>query len=204
MLSIIHFINETLFFITTGLYKNNKWSMDGAPGPFVIHKDKSKKKLEESLSNIDKHGPQPPTDEPAKDRFKQWLFYPEKSSKEEKNPLSATVATTSSGSMTQVTFYKFAQHFVDSLPNDQGRGKKPVILFLDGHVSRWSIAALRHLQYNNVYCFFLPSHTSIWSQPNDCGVNKRFHMCIERVTRYKRREGNEPTTSYFNKIFFEA
>ena len=55
-----------------------------------------------------------------------------------------------------------------------------------------------------MYCFFLPSHTSIWSQPNDCGVDKCFHMCIERATRYKRQEGNEPTTSYFNKIFFEA
>ncbi len=72
------------------------------------------------------------------------------------------VETTGSGSMS-------------SLPENHGA----TILFLDGHASRWSVPALRYLLKNRVFPFILASHTSIWSQPNDGGVNKRFHRAIE-------------------------
>jgi len=81
------------------------------------------------------------------------------------------VETTGSGSMTQEVFMVYANHFVSNLQPDHG----PVILFLDGHGSRWNKHALLYLMRNNVFPFILASHTSIWSQPNDAGVNKRFH-----------------------------
>jgi len=70
--------------------------------------------------------------------------------------------------MTQEVFYAYAQHKVLSLPENHGAN----ILFLDGHTSHWSVPALCYLLKNRVYPFFLASHTSIWSQPNDGGVNK--------------------------------
>ena len=70
--------------------------------------------------------------------------------------------------MTQEVFFVYAKHFVNVLPPNHG----PVILFLDGHASRWNSHALQYFMDNKVYPFFLASHTSIWAQPNDAGVNK--------------------------------
>jgi len=55
-------------------------------------------------------------------------------------------------------------------------GGKPALLFLDGHASRWSVNALFYLRKNNVFVFCVPSHTTIWSQPNDAGPNASFHV----------------------------
>jgi hypothetical protein len=111
------------------------------------------------------------------------------------------VATTHSGSMTQETFVHFARHFVDSLPPNSG----PVVLFLDGHGSRWNVHALNYLMENNVYPFFLASHTSIWAQPNDAGVNKRFHWCVEfEIKSVRRTCRSAPTVKYFNEALCNA
>jgi len=82
---------------------------------------------------------------------------------------------TSSGSMTQEVLYYYAKHFVCSLPEYHGA----TICFLDGHASCWSVPALWYHLKNHFYAFFLASHTSIWSQPNDGGVNKWFHLVIK-------------------------
>jgi len=107
------------------------------------------------------------------------------------------IETTSSRSMTQEVFYSYAKHFVLSLPAEHG----PVILFLDGHGSRWSVPALRYLMRNKVFPFFLASHTSIWSQPNDGGVNKRFHRAIEESCSEVRRGYDTAPIGYFNQNF---
>jgi len=136
---------------------------------------------------------------PAKERFKKGLFDSEKrsgGSRTSKNPMGTTVVSTSGGSMTQSTFYNYAEHFVANISTDH----EPLILFLDGHASRWSISALRLLLNNNVFPFFLPSHTSIWSQPNDCGVNIRLHRAIELAVKQLRRWETEANLSYFNHI----
>jgi len=75
------------------------------------------------------------------------------------------VETTNSGSMTQEVFMVYAKHFVEALPAEHG----PVMLFLDGHASRWNKYALKFLMDNCVFAFFLASHTSIWARPNDGG-----------------------------------
>jgi len=136
---------------------------------------------------------------PAKERFKKGLFESEKRNGESgtsKNPMGTTVVSTLGGSMTQSTFYNYAEHFVANISTDH----EPLTLFLDGHASRWSISALRLLLNNNVFPFFLPSHTSIWSQPNDCGVNIRLHRAIELAVKQLRRWETEANLSYFNHI----
>jgi len=41
------------------------------------------------------------------------------------------------------------------------------------HASRWDVGAIKFLKENLIEMFCLPSHSSIWSQPNDVGINKR-------------------------------
>ena len=110
----------------------------------------------------------------------------------------AKVATTHSGLMTQEVFFLYAKHFVKSLPVNH----KPVLLLLDGHRSCWSVPALNLLLQNEIYLFFLASHMSIWSQPNDCGINKHFHWSLEQSVKSARREKEgSPNVAYFNSIF---
>ena len=99
--------------------------------------------------------------------------------------------------MTQEVFYYYAQHFVCSLPENHGA----TILFLDGHASCWSVPALQYLLKNHVYPFILASHTSIWSQPNDGGVNKWFHRTIEESCSEVRCGYDAATIRYFNGNF---
>jgi hypothetical protein len=52
-----------------------------------------------------------------------------------------------------------------------------------------------------VHVFFFASHTSIWAQPNDCGLNKRVHWAIEEACKWFRRTGFPPSQGCFNAIF---
>jgi hypothetical protein len=102
--------------------------------------------------------------------------------------------------MTQETFYLYVTHFLESRPENSG----PIILLLDGHGSRWSVPALRKLISHNVFPFIFASHTSIWAQPNDAGVNKRFHWAIEKSAKKMRRGEDQATLEYFNHILNEG
>jgi len=97
--------------------------------------------------------------------------------------LNVCVHTSANGSMTVELFVKWCEHFVDNIlkPKGQGPGGKPALLFLDGHASRWSVNALFYLRKNNVFVFCVPSHTTIWSQPNDAGPNASFHAYLKLV-----------------------
>ena len=196
--------NIQLIFCFTGLYCRNEYLSVGAPGPFVVHKEKGRKTYETKLTHNQRHGPTPPQERRVPDRFKAGFFKQNEVDPKKTNPLGLTLTTSSSGSMTQENFYFYAKHFISNLPSDQGKKKLPVVLFLDGHASRWNVAALRLLMNNNVYPFFLPSHTSIWSQPNDCGVNKRFHAAVEKAAKLVRRFQAEASITYFNRIFMKA
>ena len=61
---------------------------------------------------------------------------------------------------TREVFYYFL-HFAKNLPEDMGKGGLPVIIFFDGHTSRWNLPALCFLMENNIHLFFLPLHTSV-------------------------------------------
>jgi hypothetical protein len=113
------------------------------------------------------------------------------------------VLATPNGSMTQSTMLPYAKHFVKHLPSNR-RKDEPVILFLDGHSSRWDVSALNFFFENDVFPFLLPSHTSIWSQPNDCGPNKRLHGCISDANRQLRSncaDKKKYTPTKWNQIF---
>ena len=119
--------------------------------------------------------------------------------------LKLTVKTSNSGSMTIELFIDWCDHFIENTLKPRGLGPgapalpcfplgtrpfiiatlalaggKPVLLFLDGHASRWSLAALLKLRDNNVFVFCVPSHSTIWSQPNDAGCNASFQVGTTR------------------------
>eukprot|EP00978_Attheya_sp_CCMP212_P027247 scaffold91161_cov32-Attheya_sp.AAC.1 len=161
---------------------------DGAPGPFIIHAGGIKKKDEDcneagSLDDEFRFDP----------KYLAGLCNLDVDPNNPKeahhsNPMNFDVRVTPNGSMDKQHFLDWSHHFVCNLPESQGKNKEPVFLTLDGHVSRSNLAAMRYLKENNVFVFFLLSHTSIWSQPNDCGVNLlRFHACVEQVAKQMRR-----------------
>jgi len=137
-----------------GSYRCPVNKSEGVPALYIIYADKNKQKIEKSLSPYEKHGPIPPTSQKVSNRFMINLVNQEETQKEKMNPLGIKVNMSIKGSMTQALFYDYCNHVVDSLPLTQGQKKLPVILFLDGHVSRWNLAALRYLVINNVYPFF--------------------------------------------------
>jgi hypothetical protein len=123
-------------------------------------------------------------------------------------PEGSNATVTGKGSMTQVTFERYAHHLVMSLkefrPKSATGKPKTMVLFLDGHASRWNPTALEYLKDNDVEVFCLPSHTSIWTQPNDLGVNKSLKAFLKRAaSKYLRKSWTKsglPRDEY-NKVF---
>eukprot|EP00966_Prymnesium_polylepis_P292913 6765389-Prymnesium_polylepis.1 len=129
------------------------------------------------------------------------------------NPTGAGVFVSKSGFMTKERFPGFCHHFVTNLPTGQGKGGEPVILVFDGHASRWNYKVLKYLLENNVYCLYLPGHTSIWAQPNDGGPNASLKSCLANnisAWRSKHRPlpaseaANKMTPADWNQIFCET
>ena len=98
--------------------------------------------------------------------------------------LNIGVGVTPNGSMTLEEFPFWCRHFNEFcvLPTQGGRieddngvvikeGGQPVLLFIDAHASRWGPSAFAYLMGNNIFPICVPSHTTIWSQPNDAGCN---------------------------------
>ena len=161
-----------------GRYCIPKDGISGAPAPLLIFTDKSKsKEKEREVREQQRHGALPNEQQPSA-RFLVGLgsnedesFMNQKDS--EMNPFGFRVATTSTEvlSMIQETFFAFATHFIENLGPGLGPNGMPVFLFLDEHGSWWHTLSLSLLIRNNIHPIFIPSHTSIWAQPNDCGVN---------------------------------
>ena len=120
------------------------------------------------------------------------------------NPLGIDVRTTKNGSMERGRFLDYSNHFSSQLPSDQGKNQQPAFLFLDGHNSRWDIAALANMINNNTFTFYLASHTSIWSQPNDAGPNKKMHGEIETANSEVNKAVDTASVAYLNGIIFTA
>jgi len=65
--------------------------------------------------------------------------------------LKIGLAITPSGSMVVELFERWCEHFVaECLEPGQGTCERPVLLFLDGHASRWTVAGLAYLRENHV------------------------------------------------------
>jgi len=174
--------------IFKGLYRDVANGItEGACGPLLIHMDKTKTKEKEAEERVRQR-----TQDTVIETTTAlcWTVVT-------RNVPDITVETTGSGSMTQEVFMVYTKHFVATLPLNHG----PVIFFLDSHGSHWNKYALKFLLDNKVLPFFLASHTSIWSQPNDAGVNKRFHWAIEQACNKVRHTVNVPTIQYCNSNF---
>ena len=66
--------------------------------------------------------------------------------------LKIGLAITPNGSMVLELFEKWCRFFVqECLELGQGTRERPVLLFLDGHASRWTVAGLGYLRENHVY-----------------------------------------------------
>jgi len=57
---------------------------------------------------------------------------------------------------------------------------------------------------NCVFTFFLASHTSIWSQPNNTGVNKQFHWAVEQIAKTEHHKHKNTNIRYFNSNFLNG
>jgi hypothetical protein len=167
---------------------------DGAPPPIIIHSRKGEDRNPEDVCTrlktglVDIKGTSGCSN--MDDAFQQ------------KDKYGFLVLATPNGSMTQKAMFPYAKHFVKNLPINR-KNDEPVILFLDGHSSRWDIPTLDYFFKNNVFPFLLPSHTSIWLQPNDCGPNKRLHSCLGEAAQGSRsgNVGKRFEAKDWNKIF---
>ena len=129
------------------------------------------------------------------------------------NTTGISVFVTKSGSMTKDRFPAFCHHFVQHLPEGQGKGGEPVVLVFDGHASRWNYSGLQYLMKNNVFCLCLPGHTSVWAQPNDGGPNASFKSTLaDKISAWRHTHRALPgiqalikmTRADFNAIFAQA
>jgi len=100
-----------------------------------------------------------------------------------------SVQTIRSGSMMQEVFMIDAKHSVSTLSQ---------------HGSCWNKYALKLLMDNKVVLFILASHTSIWSQPNVAGLDKRLHWAIEQECKKEHQKCNDPTVPYCNTNFVKG
>ena len=119
------------------------------------------------------------------------------------NPFGFHVRATPSGSMLKRTFYDFMVHFKNYLPHNQGPNGRGVVCFLDWHSSReCPQSLLTYFFFWNVLLFVLPSKTSIWSQPCDCGKNELTAMSIAQAAHDQGILSSEPL-DYLkaNKVF---
>ena len=86
------------------------------------------------------------------------------------------------GSMNSTIFLAWCRFFIKFID----KSRFPLILFIDGHVSRRNSQALRLLRANDVYAIVLPSHTTISLQPNDCAFNSNVQSLIaEEVSKFE-------------------
>jgi hypothetical protein len=147
----------------------------GTCGLLFLHTDKSKTKVKEAEERERQRHGEAPLELQIKKCYTKFF--------DDRNSPEVLIASTHSGSTTQEIFYHFATHFLNSPPSNAG----PAILLLDGHGSRWSVHTLRKLIAHKVYPFVIASHTSIWAQSNDAGVNKRYHWSIKDAGKKLRR-----------------
>jgi len=111
------------------LYANLEHGIKGAPGAMIIHCNKNQN-LEQTTQEHDRQcRGEEPMPLQTRQRFQDGMALPE-----------VTVVLNSAGSLTQETFFHYCQHFVASVLLASKRD--PIILFLDGHASRWNTQAL--------------------------------------------------------------
>ena len=103
---------------------------------------------------------------------------------EDDETLQIGIAVTDNGSMTKASMPEWIRHIDSKIlqPRGQGSAGEPVLLFGDGHASRFSLVTLMLMLELNIFFVCLFSHTSIWQQPNDNNVNRVTDCEVGRAT----------------------
>jgi hypothetical protein len=95
-----------------------------------------------------------------------------------------------SGWMTRETFLVWSRMMVQWVTEMRRIGRflvgLPVILFLDGHISRDCAAAMRLMSENNIIVITFPSQLTHVMQPVDVGIGAPFRNAYRRLLRRKR------------------
>jgi len=185
--------------------------VEGAPPPYVIISDNSasddldtmdKSSRDKALANQSKADTLIPINPTL---LEDWYddFNPGEDKPTAINKFGFQIRMTPSGSMLKRIFFDFLHHFVEHLPHDQGPNGQGVFLFLDWHSSReCPQSLLTALLKYNVMIFVLPSKTSIWSQPCDCGKNEKTAIDIAKAAHDQGMLAGKPLDyRAANKIF---
>lgn len=111
--------------------------------------------------------------------------------------------------MTREIFIKYVHFFMKSIP-----ARRPVVLVVDGHTSRFDYDSLQLLESNNIYCFCIPSHTSQFMQPNDVSLSGIWQKnCVDMYNDWRlknpvelieKKVSNLVISETFNKTKFEV
>jgi len=168
----------------------------GAPPPFIVHEKKQSAELGDN------------EDPTISVSYLYGLTDDVPTNENEYNPCGFNVRVSSkSGSMTVDLFPDWCEHFIRHIMGQSesmklGPGHRPVFLYLDGHGSRWSVEGLETLMVNNIWVVILPSKTSVWSQPNDMGVNYKLHTYMSKAARSLRYQlgGSISEVEFYNKV----
>ena len=201
-------VSVALFTKATGLYSAAKEDRTGAIPSAVIHATGSEMRDPEDLSDLYIRG----MGEQREGQTDREAY--------ETNELGIKIYGTKSGSMTKECFKPFTEHIIyhtylsegytETHAREIAEGKKEVdykfrmILTIDGHSSRWNLDAVRQLMQHGIFCFYLPSHTSTWTQANDNGTNISLHSKINDAVSSARRSSQKFTQSDFNQVFFKC
>ena len=159
--------------IITGIYGVLKYGIVGSCPPMIIHMDQSANNTtttQQEPSELDDFYLNP--------GFIVGLIDPsmgEKDFCERQNPCGFAGRGEKNGSITQERYFNYCIHFVNHLPQGFGKGRTPMVLFFDGNSSCWNLPAFCYLTNNNIYLYFLSSHTSVWTQSNGNVPNYWFH-----------------------------
>lgn len=150
-----------------GVYFDGAHNQKGAAGLYIIvHKNAEVKDNEQATYKRDEE-----EESPIPSTLITNLLNIDEETGEYDNSLHFNVLCSKSGSMQQNIIPAWGRHFLSALPERKDIMKEQVILFLDQHLLRDSYPFFKMMWENNVFIVILPSKTSMWTQPNDCGIN---------------------------------
>jgi len=99
----------------------------------------------------------------------------------------ALIRNNSCGFMTKEIFFDYCIHFIDFIRNKQNENyfslNEPILLILDGHISRANVAALVLLRNENIHFLTLPSHLTHILQPYDVGIAQSLRSSFKKILR---------------------
>ena len=128
----------------------------------------------------------------------------------DKFPYDEIYAASKTGWMTAHLFNCWCVLFVCHIQRtrifmDENEKKTPVVLFLDGHPSRYSPFGLRFLRMYNIIVIIFPSHSSHVAQPFDVSIAAPLKVSYEKMllhnsNEYDLNEGTQAMRARYARI----